>query len=241
MSDSAPPKSTTLRVWDLPLRLFHWSLVALIALTFLSSEEDSALAGWHIPAGWVVTLLLVFRLVWGFVGGEHSRFASFLRPGAVGEHIRHLLKGRVAPTLGHNPLGAVAVVLLLALIALTVGSGVAGGEDLHEAVAWGLLALIAVHVLAVIAMSVLTRENLPRAFLTGLKSADLHPHGQDAAPAPGWAAPAAIAAVVLSAAAVQAIDPGAFSPTAHRDGGEAQDHDEGEDEGDEPARPNSLF
>ena len=171
------------KVWDLPLRLFHWTLVVAIALAFLSSEEDSILNQWHILSGWVVAVLIVFRCVWGFVGGEHSRFSDFIRPSRIVEHISGLLHGRGEATLGHNPLGAVAVVILLALMAVTVWTGAFGGEgaeDLHEIIAWTLLAMVGVHVAAVIIMSAIERENLVRAMLGGRKSAVRHPGATDA-------------------------------------------------------------
>ncbi|MEO6214448.1 MAG: cytochrome b/b6 domain-containing protein [Sphingomonas sp.] len=70
------PSRTTIRVWDLPVRLFHWLLVATILIAFLSSEEDNAFAPWHIPAGWLAAILIAFRIAWGFVGGEHARFVN---------------------------------------------------------------------------------------------------------------------------------------------------------------------
>ena len=62
------------KVWDWPLRLFHWLLVIAIAVAFLSAEEDGLLNRWHVLSGWIAGILIVFRLLWGFVGGEHSRF-----------------------------------------------------------------------------------------------------------------------------------------------------------------------
>ena len=108
------------KVWDLPLRLFHWTLVLAIALALLSSEEGSGLNNWHVLSGWVAGLLIVFRLIWGVVGGEHSRFSDFIRPSRIGRHVSGLVGGRREPSLGHNPLGAVAVVVLLAFVAGTV-------------------------------------------------------------------------------------------------------------------------
>jgi len=123
-----------IKVWDLPLRLFHWLLVAAVALAFLSSGEDSPFNQWHVPAGWVAGILIIFRLVWGFVGGEHSRFSDFLRPGQILDHLSGLAKGRIEASLGHNPLGAVAVLLMLFLTAVTVWTGAFGQstEELHE-------------------------------------------------------------------------------------------------------------
>jgi cytochrome b len=176
-------QSARVRVWDLPLRLFHWLLVLAIAVAFLSSEGDSPLNQWHVLSGWVAGILIVFRIVWGFVGGEHSRFVDFVRPGHVAEHISGLFRRRTESALGHNPLGGISVLVLLALAAVTVGTGAFGGErmeDLHELIAWTLLAFVGLHILAVVIMTLLERENLVRAMIVGTKSADLHPGAADA-------------------------------------------------------------
>jgi len=200
-----------IKVWDLPLRLFHWGLVIAIALAFLSSEEDSPLNRWHVIAGWTAGLLLVFRLVWGIVGGEHSRFADFVKATGFAGHVSELLRGHAEPTLGHNPLGAVSVLVLLAMVAATVYTGVTLAEDAHEAIAWTLLAFVGVHVVAVIVMSRLSRENLIVAMFTGTKPAGRHPHARDAR-APGLVA-WIVAAAVLAASvhAVRQYDPEAFT------------------------------
>ena len=215
------------RVWDAPTRIFHWLLVAAIAVAFLSSEDDSALSAWHQTAGWIAGLLIVFRLVWGFVGGEHARFAAFLHPGRIGAHVRSLFRGRVQPEVGHNPLGAAAIVALLALVAATVITGILlirGGEDeLHEAIAYGLLALVAVHVVAVAVMSLMGRENLARAMVSGSKPAARHPGARDARPAPALALPLAALAVAAAAYGATRIDPQAFRPHT---GAEAGEHGE---------------
>lgn len=202
------------RVWDWPLRLFHWLLVVAVAVAFLSSEEDSALNQWHILSGWVTGLLIVFRLAWGFVGGEHSRFSDFIRPSRLFGHIRELGRGRVEPSLGHNPLGAVAVVLLLGLAAVTVFTGAFGGkaaEKIHEIVGWTLLAMVIVHIAAVIGMSLLQRENLVRAMITGTKARARHPRATDAR-TPGLAG-IALALLVVSGAlyAILKYDPQGFT------------------------------
>jgi cytochrome b len=210
-SVSAVRPSERIRVWDLPLRLFHWLLVVAIALAFLSSEEGSALGRWHVLSGWVAGLLVVFRIVWGFVGGEHSRFADFVRPSHLRGHVSALLRGRAEPSLGHNALGAVSVLLLLALVAATVATGVLLVEDLHELLAWTLLALVAVHVAAVVAMSVMTRENLVAAMISGTKPAHRHAGAGDAR-RPGLIG-IILAAAILGGAvyAVQVYDPLAFT------------------------------
>lgn len=206
-----PSHSARIRVWDLPLRLFHWLLVIAIALAFLSAEEGSPLNDWHILAGWVAGILIVFRIFWGFVGGPHSRFSSFVRPRALGEHVRDLLRGQPKPSLGHNALGALSVLLLLGVIAATVGTGVALVEDAHELIGWTLLGLIAVHVAAVFFMSFLTRDNLIRAMVTGRKSAADHPGAADARRPGTFALAAALIVLAATAFAVHRFDPLAFS------------------------------
>ena len=203
-----------IKVWDFPLRLFHWLLVAAIALAFLSSEEDSPLNQWHIVSGWVAGILIVFRLVWGFVGGEHSRFSDFIRPSRIGSHISALMKGRGEPSLGHNPLGAVAVVILLVLAGVTVWTGAFSGEsaeDLHELVGWTLLAMIGIHILAVLVMSVLERENLVRAMISGTKPALRHPGARNARAPRAAALLFACAVVGATAYAVLQYDRQAFT------------------------------
>jgi len=204
----------TIKVWDLPLRLFHWLLAATILVAFLSAEEGAPLRGWHIPAGWTAGVLIVFRLVWGFAGGEHSRFADFVRPSRIGAHVSGLLRRSAEPTVGHNPLGGISVLALLTLVAATVLTGAFGGEGLaglHEAIAWTLVAVIALHVAAVVVMSLLERENLALAMITGRKPADRHPGAVDARRAPllGFGAAALVTAGTIYA--ILQYDPQAFS------------------------------
>ena len=223
-STATPPSPPRLRVWDLPVRLFHWLLVAAILITFLSSEEDSALAPWHVPAGWVAAILIAFRLVWGFVGGEHARFADFLKPSQIAHHIGSLLAGKPERSVGHNALGGIAILALLGTVGgiiytgATMRSEAEGG--LHEALANVLLGLIALHVIAVIAMSLLTKDNLIRAFITGTKRADLHPGVDDARPPAPLALPIAAIVIAGTAYAATTIDPLACTPGAHADSGE---------------------
>lgn len=206
--------SQKVKVWDLPLRLFHWILVVSVAVALLSAEEGSPLNSWHVLSGWVVAILIGFRLVWGFIGGEHSRFSDFIRPSRVGDHVAQLVRGHSEPSLGHNPLGAVAVVVLLALAALTVWSGAFGGEaaeDLHEIAGWSLLALVGVHVLAVVFMSLLDKENLVRAMITGSKPADRHPGATDARRPTLLAVVIGFAVIIGAAYGIRRYDPDAFT------------------------------
>jgi len=210
------------------VRLFHWLLVLAVGVAFLSAEEESVLNQWHVTAGWIAALLIAFRLVWGFVGGEHARFSNFLRLADIGAHIRGIVAGRAHPQLGHNPLGAVAVIALLGLVAATIATGLSGGEDAHETIANTLLVLIAVHVTAIVVMSVLTRDNLVRAMVTGQKPASSFPEAHDARPPSrlAWA----LAAIVLGVSAYLAlrIDPLAFAPHA-AEAGEGEESEEEDD------------
>jgi cytochrome b len=207
-------EANRVRVWDLPLRVFHWTLVVSIAVAFLSSEEESALNEWHVLSGWVAAVLIVFRVVWGFIGGEHSRFSDFIRPSRIADHISGLARGQREPSLGHNPLGAVAVVILLVLTTVTVWTGAFGGEaaeELHEVVAWVLLAMVALHVIAVIIMSILERENLVGAMITGDKPAIRHPGALNARSPGAIALVVAAAVVVATAYLILQYDPEAFT------------------------------
>ena len=202
------------KVWDAPLRLFHWVLVAAVAVAFLSAEEGSPLNQWHVLSGWVAGVLIIFRLAWGFVGGEHSRFSDFIRPSRIAHHLANL-RQRGEPSLGHNPLGGIAVVILLALTATVVWTGAFGGEsaeDLHEIVGWTLLAMVGVHIAAVVVMSALERENLVRAMVTGTKARSRHPDARDAWPPSVWALLVGHGVLAASIYAVLQYDPQAFTP-----------------------------
>lgn len=200
-----------LQIWDLPLRLFHWFLVIAVVLALLSAEEGSPLNDWHILAGWVAAILIAFRIVWGLVGGEHSRFRNFVKPSALGRHLRDLVRGRPEPTTGHNALGAISVILLLAMVIATVWTGAIVAEDAHELLGWTLLALAVVHILAVVAMSLLTRENLVRAMVDGTKPAERHPMAGDAHAPRLLGFVAGAIAIIAAIWGVKTFDPQAFT------------------------------
>ncbi len=165
-------------VWDVPVRVFHWLLAASFAGAYLTAESER----WrlvHVTLGYTFAGLIAFRLVWGIVGTRHARFASFVRgPAAVMRYLGALLRGRPEHHAGHNPAGALAVIALLLLGAAVAVSGWATYndfgpgwlEDAHEAAANLMLALVGVHIVAVVATSWLHRENLVGAMITGFKS-----------------------------------------------------------------------
>jgi len=177
---SAPGTATPSRpilVWDAPVRVFHWLLVACFLGAFITAESER----WrllHVTLGYTVGGLVAFRLLWGLLGTRHARFGSFVRgPRAVAGYLSSLLHGRPRHHVGHNPAGALAIVGLLAGAAGVVASGWAvfngldGGwlEDLHEGVANAMLGLVAVHVLGVVVGSRVHHENLVRSMVTGRK------------------------------------------------------------------------
>lgn len=116
-------KPLTQRVWDLPVRLVHWLLAALIAFSWWSVHHHHA--DWHIWSGCAILTLLVFRVLWGFVGSSTARFSSFVRgPSAVADYWRGGWSG-----IGHNPLGALSVLALLAAVAVQVGLGLVSEDE----------------------------------------------------------------------------------------------------------------
>lgn len=105
--------------WDIAVRLFHWTLVISFITSYLSGDEDNPI---HIYSGYLIVGLLIFRIIWGFIGGRHARFSNFIyRPKKVLEYGKTMLSGKVEHIEGHNPLGGLMVVaLLLSLVCTTV-------------------------------------------------------------------------------------------------------------------------
>jgi len=118
-----------IRVWDLPTRLFHWSLAALIVVSFVTVKLGGNLMVWHERSGYAILTLLLFRLAWGIAGGRYVRFAAFVRgPGAVLAYLRGA--GSAAHAPGHNPLGALSVLGLLAVVGFQAVSGLFTNDDI---------------------------------------------------------------------------------------------------------------
>ena len=118
-----------IRVWDLPTRLFHWSLAALIVVSFVTVKLGGNLMIWHERSGYAILTLLLFRLAWGIAGGRYARFAAFVRgPGTVLAYLRGAGGSAHAP--GHNPLGALSVLGLLAVVGFQAASGLFTNDDI---------------------------------------------------------------------------------------------------------------
>ncbi len=165
------------KVWDLPQRLFHWSLVGCFAAAWLSADDAGQLHQW---AGYGTVALVAFRLLWGFVGSRHARFADFVpSPGVLWDYLKRLVRRKEPRYLGHNPAAAVMILFLLAIVALIGGTGwwlttdagwgSALGEASHASLAELALAAVAVHVAAAIYESAHLKDNLVRAMIDGTK------------------------------------------------------------------------
>lgn len=175
-------ETTKIHVWDWPVRVFHWTLAVCVFIAFLTGESErySLL---HQTMGYTTIGLIAFRLVWGLVGTRYARFHQFIKgPRTVLAYLKSIRQGHAQHHVGHNPVGGMAVVLLMSLVALTAFSGwwmVEGDvaewqEELHEFAANSLMLVVAIHVIGVALSSRLHRENLVLAMVSGVKNGYLH-------------------------------------------------------------------
>ncbi|MBI5785180.1 MAG: cytochrome b/b6 domain-containing protein [Rhodocyclales bacterium] len=205
------------RVWDLPLRLCHWLLAAAVATAFVSAQIGGNAMAWHGRAGLAVVGLLIFRIVWGFVGSTPARFASFVKgPGAIRAYLRGEWHG-----IGHNPLGALSVLALLSLLAAQATSGLFANDDIsyqghlyalvgadlsaqitgiHKLFEPIMIALVILHVGAVAFYVKVKKDNLTIPMITGWKDV-AEPVD---APRGGSLAAFLLAAIIAAAAACAA-------------------------------------
>lgn len=177
-TSSTAPTAQVL-IWDAPVRVFHWLLVLCFAGAWVSAESER----WrllHVTLGYTMAGLVAFRLVWGLVGTRHARFTDFVRgPRAVLQHLRAMARLEPEAHAGHNPVGALAIVALLALTLVIAVTGWAainevGGEwlaQLHDGTASLMMAVAGVHVAGVLLGIWLQHENLVRSMITGRKRA----------------------------------------------------------------------
>lgn len=194
MNESAAPRGNGSLIWDLPVRIMHWALSLCVLGAWVTQEVRDDAFGVHVWFGYAVLALVVTRIIWGFVGTRHARFSAFVRgPGASVRYARGLLRGDAGYQVGHNPLGAWMVLLLLAMLlaqALTglfandqimntgplfgyVSSGTSDTlTSIHETLFDWLLVAIGLHVAAALAYLVFKRENLIGAMITGRKRGD---------------------------------------------------------------------
>jgi cytochrome b len=191
--------SDVTRVWDLGVRLFHWLLVAAVAIALVTGLSGPRnVLNIHIAAGAAIGGLVAFRVLWGLMGSTYARFSSFpVQRAPINADIAGLVAGRRPQYRGHSPLGSLMALALLAILTLSVMTGAVtlGGVDkqgplafvtsynagkatqgFHQALAYGLLALIGGHLLGVAYESIRARTNLPLAMITGEKAASIAEH-----------------------------------------------------------------
>jgi cytochrome b len=177
-------------VWDIPIRVFHWLIVALVAAAYATWRLN-----WMVLHGWVgyaVLTLLLFRLLWGFLGSETARFSRFLTsPRIVVQHLKHALRREPDRQVGHNPAGGWMVLLLLALLLVETLTGLYVANDIADegpltevvpawaanaiaashAILWdALMAAIVLHVLAIAGFAAIKGQNLLRPMIRGTKA-----------------------------------------------------------------------
>ena len=205
--DGAPgsaPATVEVAVWDVPTRLFHWALVTLIGFSWWSAENDELEL--HLYSGYAILTLLLFRILWGLFGSSTARFGNFLRgPAAVLAYLRDTKGWRA---IGHTPIGALSVVALLGLIALQVATGLFNSDDdglnegplaplvsgdfseaaheVHELVFNVLLAMIALHIAAILFYRLVLGKKLLGAMISGKTALD--PDTEPMRPGRGWVA-----------------------------------------------------
>jgi cytochrome b len=180
----ASPAATAKRdvlIWDWPVRVGHWLMALSFACAYITAESER----WrlvHVTFGYTLMGLVAFRIVWGLIGTRHARFSSFVRgPAAVKAYLADMLRGEPARHVGHNPAGALAIILLLGISLAVTASGWAvfndlGSEwleDAHEALATLMLLIVGTHISGVLISSRVHRENLVAAMVNGRKAAPI--------------------------------------------------------------------
>ncbi|PAS98239.1 MAG: hypothetical protein BSR46_12550 [Candidatus Dactylopiibacterium carminicum] len=193
-SSSSSENQKRILLWDLPLRLFHWALLLCVAGALLSinlADDWADGLDWHLRFGLAALSLLLFRLIWGFVGGSHARFGSFLPgPGRLFAFLRDA-RQRALPSVGHNPLGALSVIAMLASLSFQAISGlfISDGFMLegplykhvsestadwliraHLFNAWIIPVLIALHIAAIVFYRLFKKDDLLSPMITGRKT-----------------------------------------------------------------------
>lgn len=193
MNDTSQTNSNASRtvVWDIPTRLFHWSLALLFFSAWVTAEIGDNLMDAHKLIGYAILALVLFRWLWGFAGSSTSRFSDFIHgPLAAMAHLKEVKSGKPAPHAGHNPLGGWMVLALLLLLLVQAGTGLFANDDImtegplkhlvsdelssrltgiHHLVFDGLLVLVGLHVAAILAYRFRLKENLVLPMLTGRK------------------------------------------------------------------------
>jgi cytochrome b len=166
-----------IKVWDIAVRVFHWSLVAGFVIAYITADEwDKA----HEVVGYIVAGLITFRIFWGFIGGKYAQFSDFVyRPRAVVAYLKDMKAGKAKRYIGHNPAGGAMILALIASMIFIAATGFAmtldafwGAEwleEMHEFAVHGTLVLIVAHIIGVVMASREHGENLAKSMVTGKK------------------------------------------------------------------------
>jgi cytochrome b len=208
----------SIRVWDIPTRLFHWVLVGLVIFSFITGKIGVTTMKYHEMSGFAILVLVGFRLVWGFIGGQQSRFRTFIKgPATVIRYASSLLSKDSKRHIGHNPLGGWSILAMLISLLIQVGTGLFANDDIltegpfyalvskqtsdwltgiHYLNQKILLVLVLIHIAAVIFYLIAKRENLIKPMITGNKI-----WHQNIDSAPGNPALAILLAAVVAAVA----------------------------------------
>ena len=208
---------TSRLVWDVPTRLFHWSLVLCMLASWGSAELGKMSI--HFWSGYTLLGLLCFRIIWGFIGTRHARFATFFpRPKSVLSYLQSLPKTSWTPSAGHSPIGAVAVFVLLFALGTQAVTGLFATDDIiwsgpynaavsqdlgsnltsiHHKSFNVLVALIGVHIAAVLAYWILKATNLTKPMITGRKSTLQAPNTESIEPPKLWRVALAVGLAIL--------------------------------------------
>lgn len=197
------------RVWDLPTRIFHWLLVGLVITSFVTAEIGGNAMQYHMWCGYAILTLLLFRLIWGFIGSTTARFTSFVRGPAAAWRYARSLPGKSQPHLGHNPLGGWSILAMLLALLVQVGSGLFATDDIatqgplypliSDDAAYRLtsihlfnpnviIALVCLHFGAVLFYLIVKRDNLIAPMITGRRARQAGLTDRDSIIRPAWLA-----------------------------------------------------
>ena len=179
------------KVWDVPVRVVHWALVALILFSWWSGKEGGMTMTYHMWSGYAILTLVIFRVAWGFIGSTHARFRDFIyAPRALVDYARTLTGRRAAVYAGHNPVGGLSALLMLLSLLVQTGTGLFSNDDIltegplygyvtkatsdwlttiHNYNFYVLLTLAGIHIAAILYYLAYKRENLVAAMFTGRK------------------------------------------------------------------------
>lgn len=181
-----------IRVWDLPLRLFHWVLVILVGFSFYSGLTGGlALMDYHMLSGYSILTLVLFRIAWGFFGPHYAKFANFVpRPRQTMDALRHLFDRNAPASVGHNPLGALSILAMLIALLVQATTGLFANDDIfiegplmhlvsegtsnqlteiHEINLWVIAALVSLHLIAILYYEAFKGQRLVLPMISGNK------------------------------------------------------------------------